>query len=349
MMNTKLYNEHLARVSRSFAFCIEQLDPAERHRIGLAYILCRLLDTVEDSVWPSTSDQTQAFEAFNDFLATPNDSVTIEQWTDTFPRSIPEGEILLLEDAPIFFEDLHKLPEQLKLNFQRTIKDMSRGMEYFCTHKKQEADLSLHSMEEVNQYCFFVAGIVGELLTDIVRFAEPNYEVPPQQYLNAFHFGLYLQKINILKDQLGDQAEGRNFIHSRDEVRRSLNTNVRHAFAYLKALPTSQKKFRIFCSWSLFLGLASLPHIDRSWETKEKHKISRLETVQLLMKLRLLANNNEALEEMFEHYLRKCSLADPLNATLSIPGKEGVTLWFQKIYAGRLGKTGFRALNMIPS
>ena len=62
------YQNHLNRVSRSFAFCIERLEGDFREWVGLSYLLCRILDTVEDAPWPSRQDREQAFARFEDFL-----------------------------------------------------------------------------------------------------------------------------------------------------------------------------------------------------------------------------------------------------------------------------------------
>ena len=43
------YQHWLDVVSRSFALCIPQLEPPFRDHVGLAYLLFRVLDTVEDA------------------------------------------------------------------------------------------------------------------------------------------------------------------------------------------------------------------------------------------------------------------------------------------------------------
>ena len=49
MQTISFYQTHLDRVSRSFAFCIKKLESPLRQWVSLAYLLCRVLDTVEDS------------------------------------------------------------------------------------------------------------------------------------------------------------------------------------------------------------------------------------------------------------------------------------------------------------
>ncbi len=343
MKHSYTYGVHLKRVSRSFAFCIEQLQPPHKEWMGLAYILCRILDTIEDALWADPSQQKEAFHQFNHFISADPNPQEVRQWLRTFPTTIPKGEALLLEKADLFFEDLHSLPLPLKKHFQNSILTMSQGMEHFCTHKQHNNELHFQSMAEVNQYCFFVAGVVGELLTNVFTFVEPDYEVTPEVILNAFHFGLYLQKVNILKDQLGDESEGRHFIHSREEIRKSLATNVRGAFRYLTSLPLLQKNYRIFCGWSLFLGLASLPWIDRSWKVKKLVKISRLETAALLSKVKSVINDNEALENLFKEYIDQCALKIGME-TKTQESKSVQQPWFQDLYTGKLSPLDMKTL-----
>ena len=51
MSEIAYYQPHLDRVSRSFAFCIARLEGEMREWVSLSYLLCRLLDTVEDAPW----------------------------------------------------------------------------------------------------------------------------------------------------------------------------------------------------------------------------------------------------------------------------------------------------------
>ena len=64
MNNVDFYQNHLNKVSRSFAFCIPRLEGNLREWIGLSYLLCRLLDTVEDALWTSHEEQLRSFEMF---------------------------------------------------------------------------------------------------------------------------------------------------------------------------------------------------------------------------------------------------------------------------------------------
>ncbi len=293
------YQDHLDRVSRSFAFCIARLDNPLREWVGLSYLLCRIVDTIEDAAWPVFTDQERAFTFFESFLERKPQASEIEAWTQLFPHEgLPESETELLKDAYPLFCDYHGLPPEIRESLRDPILSMSRGMRFFMTKKNREGLLRLRNLADVNRYCFFVAGVVGEILTRLVK-----RENAPG-LIDAFRFGLFLQKVNLLKDQNGDETHGRFLVPSRSLVLRSLIEDARIAFDYVQSLPKAEVGYRLFCSWSLFLGLASLPWIERGYRGEGPGKIPREETYQILGFVDENIGDQAALADLFERLLR---------------------------------------------
>ncbi len=303
---SEFYQEHLDRVSRSFAFCIARLDRPLRDYVGLGYLLCRIVDTIEDASWQDFHHQEAAFAAFDRFLLSPPSRTECAEWARTFPPDIPEGESLLLQDAALIFADFHSLPRAAHEGLLAPIQSMSQGMRYFMARKAREGRLSLRDLVDVNRYCFFVAGVVGEMLTKLLQ-AE-GVKVP---LVDGFRFGLFLQKVNLLKDQSGDEKLGRYLIPSRPLVRFSLEDDARAAFRYLRSVPLKFESFRLFCAWSLFLGLASLPWIDRAAAEESRLKIPREETFQLLARIESVISDETELESLFKDLSSKAEVPAP--------------------------------------
>src|SRR6185503_11000917 len=99
---TEFYQSHLDRVSRSFAFCIRQLPDPLRDWVALSYLLCRLVDTVEDSAWTDLPLQMEAFRRFDRAL---EGAESLSGWADLFPQGIPESEKLLVAEAQALMDD----------------------------------------------------------------------------------------------------------------------------------------------------------------------------------------------------------------------------------------------------
>lgn len=342
MNRTEFLQGHLDRVSRSFAFCIAALEGDLRVWVSLSYLLCRMLDTVEDAVWASAEAQDTAFDSFRRFVEAEPNEEEVRAWAASFPENIPGGEKLLVADAYAILREFHSLPAGVKEKIRKPVLNMYRGMRFFLRERRSAGTLRLRTLQEVNQYCFFVAGLVGELLTDLVGERRPGF-VGPKTYLDAHHFGLFLQKINLLKDQSGDEKEGRFLVPSRRELLASLSRDAEGAIRYLQSLPLAEKGFRLFCAWSLFLGLASLPWIERSRFLGVFQKIPRVFTEQLLRSVSAVIDDNQALLKMFRDLL-------PTLPALSLSSGKMVSLdWMGEIYDGALGEQEFAALGLLPS
>lgn len=337
------YQKHLNRVSRSFAFCIAELEGAFKFYVGHCYLMFRVLDTVEDAPWTDKAAQVRAFEEFGSFLKTMPTEERLQAWSgELLKLELPQGEKDLLKDTFGLFYDFHfHLEEDIQATVRRCIENMSRGMEFYAQATKE---VRLKTLADVNRYCFFVAGVVGELLHAIFLKLYPRAKnAAPEDLGNALHFGLFLQKVNLLKDQFKDEKEGRFLVPSRGAVQQSLLQNARKALAYLKSLPEEASKYRVFCAWSLFLGLASLPWIEKSWNKKDPElKIPRLRTKMLLDKVAKKAQCNRSLTELFEE----------LKPTLSEPGEKlpqdgGTFKEFPSLYQGSLSSHQLKSLGLI--
>jgi phytoene/squalene synthetase len=286
----RFHAPHLERVSRSFAYGISRLEPDLKAPVGLGYLICRILDTIEDAPWSSGPEQEAAFREFQIFLTDASSSPeSLAKWAGRFPAQIPPGERLLIDDAPTVFAEFASLNAQERSAMLDPIFSMARGMTSFTERIRLRGELRLQDLNDVNTYCFFVAGVVGELLTGLLtnQLSEEMRPIGRESIWElATHFGLFLQKINVLKDQWMDEREGRFLVPDRAELLRSLHENATGAFRYLGSIPLKRKDYRLFCAWALFLGLATVPLIRASVGTADSEtaggpKISRLRALAL--------------------------------------------------------------------
>lgn len=306
------YQTHLDRVSRSFAFCIARLEEPLRAQVGLSYLICRILDTIEDAEWREWTAQERAFLRFESFLTDDQEVATeVARWVSNFPEGLAEGERLLLADAGDIFADFHALPETIRSFLRDAVLSMSRGMRYFLRERSGGdgggRSLHLKTLSDVNRYCFFVAGIVGEVLTRLLTEQCDALGVRPAEFSprvleDGFRFGLFLQKVNLLKDQRSDEVFGRFLVPDRPVVFQSLLEDARFAIRYIVDLPRGLASYRLFCAWSLFLGLASLPWIERSFQDNAPIKIPRVRTQELLAQIETVVEDPDALPSFFDEW-----------------------------------------------
>ncbi len=303
----RFHAPHLERVSRSFALGISRLSLPLRASVGLGYLICRLLDTVEDARWTSGSDQMRAFKEFETFISRASpfssaDRARAVDWSGLFPSGISAGERLLIDAAADVFAEFTNLNTGERAALLDPVLSMCRGMVHFTEETRQTGKLRLATLEDVNVYCFFVAGVVGELLTGLINELIKEEMRPiglDSVWSLATHFGLFLQKVNVLKDQWGDEQEGRFLVPDRDALFRSLHENSKGAFDYLRSIPVARKDYRLFCAWALFLGLASVPSIRLSKAGQEPAKLSRFQALALAAKIELAIVDDSMLEDIF--------------------------------------------------
>lgn len=298
------YHYHLENLSRSFSFCIRELFSPAREWVALSYLLCRVIDFIEDSPWSDQSLQLEAFQLFKIFLKKPPSEKQFLSWLHYFPKQLIDSERKLLFDLSILLEDKKQLPSEIEETLTQTAISMIDGMIYFLSKYKKEDKLILPSLPVTNRYCYVVAGIVGELLSKIFSYLIEDFRLTTTLLNQSVRFGLFLQKINLLKDKTEDEAAGRFYISSREQLHASLFLDAQHAFKYLQAIPIIKgRKYRLFCAWSLFIGLASLKWIDKSWQLETPLKISHPETNHLVKQISQLVDDNYALELLFKRYM----------------------------------------------
>ncbi|MBC7467021.1 MAG: squalene/phytoene synthase family protein [Bdellovibrio sp.] len=312
-----------------------------RHQVSLAYLLFRIADTIEDSTWPDLQQQKNAFQQFLGFISEPATAEQIKNYTQLFPTTVPDEEKILLNDLTILLQDLHDLPVEALVPLRQSLTDMIKGMQHFATPDNAR----VKTMAELNQYCFFVAGLVGELLTELAlkrRLSLPNDEAV---LLNSHHFGLFLQKINILKDQSKDENEGRHFVPDRQLIWESLKENSDHGFSYISQLPSTLRDYKLFCAYSFFLGLFSLSYIENSWLSKMATRIPRAIVTAFLAQVENKIDDNTALEEIYLKYKNK--LASPtLFVDLKTIQLEPLQ-WFKQSYSRTLPMMHLKSLGII--
>ncbi len=330
-MRTLQIQKHLEKVSRSFAFCIARLESPLNEQVGLAYLVCRLLDTVEDASWDDPTTQLEAFRTFLEILDNPTPS-QVGLWRQQIvahTSRVPQGELELLRDAELVFMKLHSFSVDIRRVLIPPIRSMARGMEeYALSRSHRRGRLELASIVEVNRYCFFVAGVVGEILDGLLKNqASQRGLTVPSQLVEAFRFGLFLQKVNLLKDQKDDQHDGRDLVPNRNELFRSALDDSRVAFQYLHTIPFEFQSYRLFCGWSLFLGIASLVHIARG------EKIGRVETALLLVEVEQKIDSNERLFDLFSH--KQEPLEKEFRPAFHAPRKDVATELYLRHYEGQ--------------
>jgi phytoene/squalene synthetase len=328
MRSPAFYQRLLDEVSRSFALCIPQLSAPFRDQVALSYLLLRVLDTVEDAPFGDRALQQRQFERLRGFLRAMPSHGELDAFLSDFPARITDSERDLLGNTFALLEDCHELGAPARRAIVRATDRMAKGM---AAYARRPAGLCLVDVEDVARYCCFVAGVVGEMLTQL--WALGSDETPPAVAL-AYHFGLFLQKVNILKDQAEDEAASRFLVPDRTELLASLGGDAKRALAYIQALPPGDSGYRTFCAWSLMMGASTLAQLDGPKQSR------RAETAALLARTATIVQDNAALATQFAELMPPLPVLEPREP---LPKPESIQ-WFRDTLEAPIDELELRQL-----
>lgn len=200
----------LPRVSRTFAMSILFLRGTLGRAVLTAYLLCRIADTIEDD--PTASPEQKA-ELLDGFLRCLED----REAAAAFAReaSVVTGDpahLELLRNVDHVCVLLRSLPDRSRASVVHWVSEMVRGMRKFVGLYPQ--GIRIQTIAEYREYCYYVAGTVGCMLTELWHEHAPSIDKEEftRLWANCRQFGEALQTVNILKDIAWD-AEHENAIY----------------------------------------------------------------------------------------------------------------------------------------
>jgi farnesyl-diphosphate farnesyltransferase len=138
------------------------------------------------------------------------------------------------------------------------------GMARVVSAGEEGGRVELSSLRELREYCYIVAGIVGELLTDLFVMDAPALApAAPTLQQHARAFGEGLQLVNILKDATDDARDGRTYLPPtvpREAVLDLARRDLDDAVTYVHALQShdAPRGFVEFTALPVALARATL-------------------------------------------------------------------------------------------
>jgi farnesyl-diphosphate farnesyltransferase len=334
----------LPKVSRTFALTIPQLPPELRRAVANAYLLCRIADTIEDEPVFS-AEQKRAYEnAFVDAVVGEADPQEVaDEVAPRLSSSTLDAERDLMQQLPLVLEVTRSLSLPQQASVVKCLRIMSHGMHEF----QRKAGLhGLPTMQDMDRYCYCVAGVVGEMLTELFVDFEPVLAPHRNTMLRlAVSFGQGLQMVNILKDQWEDRARGAcwlpqdmfarhgvklatlqtgkqnaGYAATMSELVGIAHAHLRLALEYTLLIPTKHAGIRRFCLWATGMAVLTLRKLQNNldFSAGTQVKISRKDVARTILMTRLLCKSNTGLRWLFATTARGLPLT-PLTAEWSEP------------------------------
>ena len=305
----------LRQVSRTFSRPIEVLPGDLRKAVTCGYLLCRIVDAVEDNEAFNLGERDERYHAFHDVLRGSAPASSFERlWLGV--DGSPLHEIELCSQIHRVESVLDTVPGAMRASVLRWVAEMARGMQIY-SHRPADRDgvIAPWTSDDLQRYCYFVAGTVGHMLTELFTSEmklDPEGPVSDRMNERAEAFGAGLQLVNILKDITDDLHRGWSFVprslcraqglHSRDlanpnrraEAHRAVvplfdlaRRNLDGALDYALAVPADHREIRLFCLLPLWMAVKTIVHAygnDAMFIANEEVKISRQDVEEVIVR-----------------------------------------------------------------
>ena len=278
----------LPHVSRTFALTIPQLPPGLRVAVTNAYLLCRIADTIEDE--PALPPaETLAF--MQRFVAVLDGREEAAALAHELGKCLSERTLSTERDLVIHMQSVLNVTAGLsavqRASIRRCVELMCYGMPRF---QSTASVRGLPRLTDLDDYCYYVAGVVGDMLTEL--FCEHSPDIARnRQGLQALSvsFAQGLQMTNILKDVWEDRRHGACWLpqevfnrHGVDlahvsadahdprfaagmrELVGVAHAHLRNALDYTLLIPSQETGIRRFCLWAIGLAVLTLQKIERN-------------------------------------------------------------------------------------
>lgn len=315
----------LEGVSRTFALTIPQLPGPLCHAVSNAYLLCRIVDTIEDEPTLSTPQKRDFCGTFTDVVTgrTPAQVLAAELAPLLSEQTLP-AEHNLIRLLPRVIGITHKLTPEQRRPIERCVAIMADGMAEFQAGASTEG---LSDLPALDQYCYYVAGVVGEMLTELFCAYSPAIARNREALLQlSVSFGQGLQMTNILKDIWEDRGRGVCWL-PRDAFAQSgfdlgqmdsgpyqetfgtglasligiAHGHLKNALTYSLIIPREETGIRNFCLWAAGMAVLTLRRINerRDFQAGRDVKISRRSVRLTIAALRMTAARNTLVRALF--------------------------------------------------
>jgi farnesyl-diphosphate farnesyltransferase len=322
------FQAHLLQgVSRTFALTIPQLPPALARPVANAYLLCRIVDTIEDEV---ALDSPQKRRFCTQFAQAVRGQILAQPLSDALAPLLSSTTLAteheLVRVIPRVIAITRQFDPEQQEALALCVEIMARGMVEF-----QDRDLraGLATLQEMDSYCYYVAGVVGEMLTRLFCHYSPEIAQHREAMMGlAVSFGQGLQMTNILKDlwddhdravcwlpqdifdrtggfPLGELQPGHpdpRFRAGFLELVGIAHGHLRNALRYTLLIPPHEPGIREFCLWALGMAVLTLRKIAKQpdFQNSAEVKITRRAVKTTIFTCRLLRSSNTGLLTAFK-------------------------------------------------
>lgn len=329
---------HLKGVSRTYAIVIPMLPRPLDEAVGLAYLLMRIVDTLEDAPELDGATRGARLRALDSVLAAGETGIrpALAETPECRPSgrnplridlAAPAGdkpaERALMAESSEVLRRLDDLTPEYASAARSCARTMIRGVLEMMERSAARGQPypAISDAAELRQYCYYVAGVVGEMLCAMMAH---HLRSPGLLRLRevAVELGVGLQLVNILKDALSDARHGRRYLPVGEsgrvdsgEIYRAVLAEARASLErgvdFVLALPAAAAGLRLFCGLPIAWGAMTLARAEREAGLA---KIDRGMIQRSIEQFRSLVGNDSALRAWLNDLLGRTYTRQPTRA-----------------------------------
>ena len=315
----------LEGVSRTFALTIPQLPESLCRAVANAYLLCRIVDTIEDEISLTPAQKTEFCHNFIEVVKTGQNSVSFASaLTPLLSGNTLPAEHVLIHVIPRVIQITRQFDQEQIAALSKCVEVMAEGMPIF---QAENMHGGLPTLPDMDRYCYYVAGCVGEMLTSLFCHYSPEIAEHHDEMLKlGVSFGQGLQMTNILKDIWDDAKRGvcwlpqdifsetgfdlktlnpktndANFRKGLGHLISVAHSHLNNALRYTQLIPSHETGIRNFCLWALGMAVLTLKKIKENlgFVRSEDVKISRNSVKTTILATKLVGRSNYLLGLLF--------------------------------------------------
>ena len=257
----------LKLTSRTFYIPIKMLNPTLRKTVGSAYLCMRAIDEIEDHEDLESEVKQHLLRSTSELLKTNFDDAAYKELLKPYEGILPEVTLRLGDWLSVCPDDIiDKIKESTSI--------MAEGMARWV-----EKDWIVKTKEDLDEYTYYVAGLVGVMLSDIWE----RYDGTKTDRYLAIGYGRGLQAVNMLRNQEEDADRGVQFMPDgwdRDDMFEYATTNLNKADDYIASIDT--KNILLFCKIPLALAKRTLKTLKSGNEKMSRYEVES--TVEEILK-----------------------------------------------------------------
>ncbi len=272
-------NVLLKNTSRSLYLSVKMLPCSMRPAFGLAYLLCRYVDTIADTDLLPIEKRLDWVQQFPTIVRRQDHALQAALVRDLTGTSENPYEAQLIAHLSDCLTALNQIPAEQKPFIYDVVQAVCNGMCIDLTvfpNQKKAGPVALKTIADLTHYCRLMGGKPGLFWSQLIYHTHKIKISETDFYALGQHIGDALQIVNVLRDLPKDLRFGRCYFPMEQLEQQGISAasllqrereadfapikqywirwgkeNLQHAFAYFSALPKKAWRTRAAVAWPI--------------------------------------------------------------------------------------------------